>query len=154
MSFDFVTTRLATGGAIPPTEADAQALVDAGITHVIVCNAGEDDATLFKRFFPEEVVLQNGVEDDGQPKPVSWFQVSIYFALTALDVLRVPRSKVYAHCHDGINRGPSTAYAIMLAQGWPAHVARAAIVAARPQTAVGIRYADDAEAAVKALGYV
>jgi Fe-S cluster assembly protein SufB len=55
------------------------------------------------------------------------------------------------NCAAGINRGPSTAYSLMRALGWPAADAEAAIRAARPQ--VGLAYKGDADAAVAALGY-
>jgi len=61
---------------------------------------------------------------------------------------------LYCHCAAGINRGPSTAYAILIALGLRHHEARAMIVTHRPQTIVGMRYADDAERAITALGYV
>ena len=47
-----------------------------------------------------------------------------------------------AHCHMGINRGPSMGFAILLALGWDAEEALDAIHAARP--IAFIAYAEDA----------
>ncbi len=46
------------------------------------------------------------------------------------------------HCHMGINRGPSMAYACLLVLGWDPIEAMTAIRTARPIAAIG--YAEDA----------
>jgi dual specificity phosphatase 3 len=71
--------------------------------------------------------------------PDSWFDRGVAFAL---DALQRPDTTVLAHCHMGINRGPSMAYAILLAGGWDAVAALAAIRGARPIAAIA--YAGDA----------
>jgi predicted protein tyrosine phosphatase len=146
VDYNFITPRLATGAALTGPD-DVQVLIDAGITHVIDCIAGSPDAPLFAAH-PEIHLLYNGTEDDGQPKPPSWFGKSIVFALHAL---AARHHRVYAHCAAGVNRGPSTAYAIMRAAGWSPNDAEALIRAARPQ--VGLAYKNDADAAVTSLGY-
>ncbi len=147
MDFDFVTRRLATGGGLTDP-ADVDALVKAGITHIIDCRDDFDDAALL--IDRGLTYLRNGTADDGTPKPVEWFQRSIEFALTALGQ---PKHKVYAHCACGVNRGPSTAFAILRALGLPHEVAKSMIWAARPATIAGIRYRGDADKAITALGY-
>jgi hypothetical protein len=147
IDFNLVTTRLATGGAIY-TPDDVGAILDAGINAVIDCRAEFDDQALLVR--TGALYFFNGMPDDGLCKPKEWFQKSIEFALS---VLSRPGIKLLAHCAAGINRGPSTAAAIMMALGWTKEAARAQIVARRPMCAGGLRYIDDAEAAVKALGY-
>ena len=142
--FDFITPRLATGAALSGP-ADVEALQQAGVTHVIDCRAEFNDAPLLG---PNFQYLWNGVPDDGQPKPASWFQRSIQFALPAL---ALPHVRVYAHCAAGVNRGPSTAYAIMLAEGWIGDAAAALIEQKRPQAKIG--YRADADAAIPVLGY-
>jgi dual specificity phosphatase 3 len=145
--FSFVTARLATGAAVSSPD-DVTALTDAGVTHVIDCRAEFDDGPLFAGV-PGVQYLWNPTPDDGQhPKPLEWFTGSLEFALPALIQ---PRARVYAHCAAGVNRGPSTAYAIMRALGWTASAARAAITAARPQAQIA--YADDADRAIAMLGY-
>lgn len=143
--FDFVMARLATGAAIGSIE-DVRALAGAGITHVIDCIAGSDDTPLLAS--SGMAYLWNGTEDDGQHKPASWFGTSLAFALPAL---AQPGTRVYAHCAAGVNRGPSTAYAILRALGLPATTAFGLVKSARPQ--VQVAYAADADAAVLSLGY-
>ena len=147
VDYNWVTERLATGGGLS-SEADVQQLVADGITHVVDVTDAEND----QQFVATEalIVCWNPTADDGQhPKPVSWFQTSLNFALP---VFPSTTGKVYAHCSAGVNRGPSTCYAILRALGLTAAQAEAMIRAARPQ--VGLAYQADADAAVVALGYV
>ncbi len=144
--FDFSTARVATGAAINSV-ADVEALVSAGITHVIDCIAGSSDTPLLAGH-PSITYLYNGVEDDGQPKPPDWFGRSLAFALPALGM---PHNKIYAHCAAGVNRGPSTAYAILRGQGFTSVLAEQVIRATRPQ--VGLAYKGDADKAIPILGY-
>lgn len=146
--FNFITNRIATGAAIN-TIADVQQLINNGITHIIDCRDDFDDSQLLiKR--AELSYLWNGTPDDGTPKSTEWFKKSLDFALP---MFLIPRTKVYCHCQAGINRGPSTAYCIMIALGFNWSWCRAEIIAKRPLTVIGVRYADDAEKAIKALGY-
>lgn len=147
--FNFITERLATGGALSSAD-DVTQLVQAGITHVIDCRAEFDDRELLSSH-PEITYRYNGTNDDGQPKPTEWFQVSLMFALPAL--LAIPKAKVYAHCAAGVNRGPSTAFCILRALGLSHLECDALIRLKRPVTIAGIRYADDADRALKELGY-
>jgi hypothetical protein len=144
--FSFVTLRVATGAAINDA-SDVNALVSAGITHVIDCRWEFDDVHIFADH-PYIVYLYNGVLDDGFSKPDSWFAKSLSFALPAL---AMPHVKIYAHCAAGVNRGPSTAYAILRAQGFDAITAERQIRIARPQ--VRLAYKSDADRAVLNLGY-
>lgn len=145
--FSFITERLATGAAVNSADDVAQ-LQAAGINAVIDCRAEFDDGPLFAGV-AGMAYLWAPQNDDGQhPKPVSWFQAGISFALP---LLAQPGRRVYAHCAAGVNRGPSMASAILMALGFTEAQARSMIVTARPQ--VGLAYIDDAAAAVVALGY-
>lgn len=146
MDYNFVNHRLATGGAITD-DNDVQGLIKAGITHIINCRAEFDDASLLAKY-PQIQYLWNGVHDDGKPKPVDWFEKSITFALIALSQ---PGNKVYAHCFAGVNRGPSTAYAILRALGLNDVEAEGMIRVNRPIAL--IHYRKDADAAITALKY-
>jgi protein-tyrosine phosphatase len=148
VSFDFITKRLATGGAIG-SAADVQTLKDAGISAVIDCRDDQDDGPLLAT--SGLIYLWNPTADDGQPKGPDWFGRSLSFALP---LLSQPHHKVLCHCAAGINRGPSTAYCLMIALGFSPAWCRAEIILHRPVCVAGVRYADDAEVAVKALGYV
>jgi len=117
---------------------------------VIVDCCEEDDAQLLLRsLVPNINYLWNPTADDGQhPKPVAWFQKSLDFVLP---LLAKPNHHAYLHCAAGVNRGPSTLYAVLIALGIAPFEAEAMIRRARPQ--VGLAYKDDALAAVRALGY-
>jgi protein-tyrosine phosphatase len=145
--YNFINRRLATGAALSSEDDVAQMVAD-GITDVIDCRAEFNDAPLFVSQ-PEIRYLWCPTEDDGKPKSARWFSKGVVFAL---DGLSHHARKVITHCAAGVNRGPSMAYAIMLAQGYPADMAEAMIRAARPQ--VGLAYKLDAEAAVTKLHYV
>lgn len=151
LDFDYITPRLATGGALSGPE-DAEELVRRGITHVIDCtnNSYETD-TSWMANHPALSVLWNPTPDDGTTKGADWFVPSVEFALMAIGN---PGTACYAHCHAGHNRGPSTAFAIMLAMGWAYDAAIEAIHQARPVTVGHIRYAADAANALLAAGFL
>jgi protein-tyrosine phosphatase len=146
--FNFVTTRLATGAAITGS-VDVLALAAAGITHVIDCRDDFDDTPLLASHAAISY-LWNGMPDDGDPATHgdAWFGKSLAFALPALSS---PHTKVYCHCAAGVNRGPSTAFAIMLASGFTPSDAESIIRAARP--VVGLAYKTEAIASATNLGY-
>lgn len=71
--------------------------------------------------------------------PDAWFDRGVAFAL---DALAQPGTKVLSHCHMGINRGPSLAYAILLALGTDPVEALDALRRVRP--IANAWYAEDA----------
>ncbi|MGH8991304.1 MAG: dual specificity protein phosphatase family protein [Acidimicrobiia bacterium] len=143
-NFDFVTERLATGGDLHWREdralADLAGLVAAGITHIVDCRMEWNDEALVARHAPGVAYLHADVDDIGGRQPDWFFDRGVAFALDALAA--DPAAKVLVHCHMGINRGPSLAYAVLLAQDIDPVDALDAIRAARPIAAVG--YAEDA----------
>lgn len=154
VNFDFIIPRLATGGALGDP-ADVETLVTAGITHVVDCTDSEadanyDDTGTFANH-PALAVLWNPTLDDGAVKEPSWFEQSVDFAMMAL---AKPNTAVYTHCTAGMNRGPSTAFAILLMLGFDYNTAISMIHTARPITVGGIRYAADAANGLKTLGYI
>jgi protein-tyrosine phosphatase len=142
----FAKSRVATGGAVTSAE-HVRELLAAGITHVIDCWGEEDHTGLFSG---TSIIAMRPPPtlDDGAPKAASWFEPSIAFALRAL---ALPHTRVLAHCAGGVNRGPSTAYAILRAQGFTAADAELSIRICRP--IVQLLYMPDADAAVVCLGY-
>jgi protein-tyrosine phosphatase len=63
-----------------------------------------------------------------------------------------PGTKLLIHCKEGLNRSPSTAYAILQAWGTPAKDALEHVKEARPEAKLA--YQKDADRAVKSLGYI
>ena len=139
----FVTPYLAVGGDLETTAPDVatgqlEELGDAGITHVIDVRLEWSDEKWVQERNADVGYLHLGIEDAGQRVPGSWFDDGVAYAREAIDSGGV----VLAHCHMGINRGPSMGFAILLALGWDAREALDALHAARPIAFVA--YAEDA----------
>ena len=96
-------------------------------------------------------VCFNPTLDDGTFKPASWFADSLAFILP--DVTD-PKLRFYVHCVAGINRSASTVYAVLRALGLNPMAARLIIELNRPLDFVGLRYASDADVALKKLHYI
>ncbi len=150
----FVTGRVALGGSVDSLY-DARKIASAGITHVLNLRAGDkhpEDITAEAPWFAQLGVTygSNPTHDDGKKKDSEWFEESLEFIAQALG--SCPEHKVLVHCAEGINRSPSTVYAWLLSLGFDKKAAIKIVIAARPEAKVN--YAKDAEAAVKALGFV
>jgi dual specificity phosphatase 3 len=141
--FDFATDRVATGADLPFDDRDAcdrlAGWVAAGITHVIDNRIEANDEDFVAAHAPGLAYLHNPADDAGQRMPDAWFDRGVDFAL---DGLAQPGTKVLSHCHMGINRGPSLAYAILLATGSDPVEALDALRQARP--IANAWYAEDA----------
>ena len=134
-SISYIGGRVWTGGDLP-SELGGQAMLaglaeiqGAGITHVLDNRIEWSDEQFVRTHAPDLGFLWNGVNDAGQLMPDHWFDQGVGFALAALED---PDAQVLAHCHMGINRGPSMAYAILLATGMEPVAALTAIRQARP----------------------
>jgi hypothetical protein len=146
LNWNWVTQRLATGGGIA-NDADVQHLLDGGIDTIVDCCEANDEELLAR--LPTVQYLWNPTADDNQhPKPVAWFERSLDFVLP---LLAKPKHRAYIHCRAGVNRGPSTLFAVLIALGLSPELAEGMIRKARPQ--VKLAYRDDAIEAVKTLGY-
>lgn len=138
---DFVTEQLAVGGDLDIQDVDlacqqALDILDAGVTHVLDVRQ-ECDEPMWEEF-PEIHYRWAGIDDAGQRVPASWFDDITSWAVAAIEQGGV----VLAHCHMGINRGPSAGYAILLTLGWDPVEAIAAIRKAR--AVANVWYAEDA----------
>jgi len=151
MKLSWCHNRLAIGSSREADEESAASLVqkfhDAGVTHLINCRRNQVHAKSLD-VLNGVVILWNPVEDDGQPKPPEWFGRSIDFALGAL---ANPHHRVCVSCCNGDNRAPSTALAILLAQGLTFDEALRLVLKARPEAEVC--YRQDALTTVRLLGY-
>jgi hypothetical protein len=139
----FITDRLATGGDLPEGDGEAVRHLDEwerlGITHVVDNRAEYSDEAFVADHAPQIAYLHHGIDDAGQRLPDAWFDDGVSFVRSAL---AQSGTRVLVHCHMGINRGPSLAYAVLLDAGWDPVAAIDAIRAARSIAAVG--YAEDA----------
>lgn len=117
--------RLAVGGGIWTSEAMAD-LARRGFTHILNLQQEFDDSELAAG--AGMIALWNPTEDDLAPKPASFFERAVGFALEAL---RDERAQVYVHCAAGIHRGPLAAAAIMCGLGFSPEAAVALIVSRR-----------------------
>lgn len=137
-----LTERLWTGGDLPDPIDEAVATVDAwralGIRQIIDNRIEWSDKDLVEALAPDIRYFHNGVDDAGQRMPDEWFDTVTAVANDSLEL----DGGILIHCHMGINRGPSAAYAVLLTQGWNPVEAIDLIRNARPIAAVG--YAEDA----------
>jgi protein-tyrosine phosphatase len=90
-------------------------LVAMGVTHIIDCRVEWSDEEYVARHAPQIAYLRAPHDDNGVRAAKSWLDKGVDFALAALED---PNAKLYVHCHMGVNRGPSMAFAILLALGW------------------------------------
>ena len=165
--WDRVTERIFTGGEIftggdgswgsvfgldiKAQEETALDLVGAGVTHIIDCRRESNEAQmreLWAEVAPEVQYLYAGTGDDGRVKDASYFESPLAWSMEALSR---PWTKIYAHCQCGINRGPSMAAAILMAQGLTMPAVQYMIQQARP--CAGLDYLRDAHLAVHELGW-
>ncbi len=141
--FDFAAPRVATGADLPYSDEAARTRLAAwaasGVTHVLDNRIEANDEEFVAAHSPGIAYLHNPADDAGQRMPDSWFDRGVAFAL---DALAQPNTKVLSHCHMGINRGPSLAYAILLATGTDPVDALDALRRSRP--IANAWYAEDA----------
>lgn len=110
----------------------------AGVTHYIAVHEECDDRA-FIHANSNITCIRVGVDDNGTPRDPQWFEE---VTSAACDILKDPNAVLMVTCWMGANRGPSAAFAILLATGWKALPALRAIRGARP--IAGIIYAPDA----------
>lgn len=141
-----VSDRVWTGGDLPydlgltAMRVELAEIRAAGITAIIDNRLECSDEDFVAAHAPGIGYLWNGQDDAGQVMPDVWFDNGVGFALRALAA--DPHAQVLAHCHMGINRGPSMAFAILLATGMDPVAALTAIRRARSIAAIA--YSDDA----------
>ncbi len=140
----FVTDRLLVGGDLDAWDGELAVrqlleLLALGVTHVLDVRLEWSDEELVARLAPDVSYLHLGIDDAGQRVPEEWFE---RVGLWGAQALAAPGAVVLAHCHMGINRGPSAGLAIMLATGWELGPALDAIRGARPFAHTD--YAEDA----------
>lgn len=139
-----VTDRIAVCGDLPPDAEDAaiqlRAWQDAGITAIVDVREEWSDEDRVAGFAPGLRYVWLGTHDDGGEQDDAWFRNGVDSVLDLLDA--DPAARVVIHCHMGINRAPSLAFAVLLALGFDAIDALETIRARRPIAA--ILYAESA----------
>jgi dual specificity phosphatase 3 len=143
VNYDWVLDDLATGGDLHWQHEKAveqiEQVVEDGITHIIDMRMEWSDEDLVREYAPDIQYLNIKTDDDfGYHIPQSAFDEGVEFARQAV----AADGKVLAHCHMGINRGPSMAMAILLDRGWSPIKAFDHIRKQRSVCAIG--YAEDA----------
>lgn len=139
-----VTDRLWVGGDLASYDDELagrqlRELVEHGLTHVLDVREEWSDQEQVAREQPDVVYLWHGIPDLGQDVDGAWFDAVVDFARHAFED---PDAVLLAHCHAGINRGPSAGFAILLALGHEPIEALELIRKVRP--IVVVAYAADA----------
>lgn len=142
LDFDFITERMAVGGAII-TRENFEGVLRAGITHIINTQLEFDDRTLQRD--GEADILWLPLDDDLLPKPAESFFAGVRYAQAALEQ---PESKLLIHCASGIHRAPMVALALLRVQGFSRHEALGLLQARRPQVHFPQVYLDSVDAFV------
>ena len=119
--------------------AQLEGWVDEGVTHILDLRIEANDEQLVSTVAPQLTYFWHGADDAGGKQGDEWFASGVAAGLVAL---ADPKAKLVVHCHMGVNRGPSMAYALLLAQGMGPVEAMVAIREARPIAAA--IYAEEA----------
>lgn len=139
IDYQFVTERLAIGGAIDTIE-NMRKLARAGITHVVDMQLEFDDRTIVGESGVEVLWLE--CADDFMPKPAELFWDGALFTLQALEG---PKARVLFHCAAGIHRGPMMLFAILRILGHEREEAIDLIGSVRPQAEFPEVYVESVE---------
>lgn len=131
-NLSWITDDLATGGDLSYVQevSVAQALdIEAqGITQIIDMRQEDNDHAVWENFPGIRYMWLPTDDRYGHSIPEDLFDT----AVQADRIAREHGRKVFVHCHMGINRGPSVAYALLLDRGYGITEAWDMIRAARP----------------------
>ena len=140
-NISWLTPDLATGGDLSylPEEARQQTadILRSGVTSIIDMRQEDDDMEFWRDRGMEYMLLPTD-DSEGHTIPARLFDE----AVTRSRRVTREQGKLLVHCHMGVNRGPSVAYAVLLDRGWGVTEAWDLIREKRPQAA--IYYARDA----------
>ena len=112
----WVTERVAVSGDLDRARIAAQVAewVAAGITDIVDVRGEANDSRIVGELAPGIRYHWIGTNDDGNGQSDDWFEA---VAQAVGGALEDPDRRVVVHCHLGANRGPSAAYAALVAQG-------------------------------------
>ncbi|MCD9624209.1 protein-tyrosine phosphatase family protein [Rhabdothermincola salaria] len=108
-----------------------------GVTRIVDVREEWSDEELVASVAPHIAYHHLGTHDAGDRQPDKWWDAGL-----AVLAERRHGDRLLVHCHMGVNRGPSMAFRLLLADGWRVTEALDAIRAVRPIAA--ILYADSA----------
>lgn len=134
----FVEPWLAVSGDLATEVSDEVATAqlrswqDAGITHIVDVRGEFEDIEFVATHAPELEYSWLGTHDDGGAQSDDWWDAG----LVAIERVRQADGRVVVHCHMGVNRAPSLAYRVLLAEGVDHIEAFERIRSARPIAAV------------------
>jgi len=126
-------------GRPAPKRAQLDDWVAAGVTHIVDVRGEASDEGFVAEWAPGIHYTWLGTHDHGGAQDPEWFTAGVTAIRRALSQ---PHAKVVVHCHMGVNRAPSMAFAALLDHGYDPVRALDAIRSARPIAAV--LYAEDA----------
>ena len=127
-----VSGDLATEAGTDAALAQLRSWQDAGITHIIDVRGEWQDIAFVERHAPEIDYRWLGTHDDGGAQSDTWWEAG----LAAATRVRDAGGRAVLHCHMGVNRAPSLAYRVLLADGVDPIDAFDRIRTARPIAAV------------------
>jgi dual specificity phosphatase 3 len=136
-----VTPRIVLSGDLDPRARAAQldTWIALGVTDIIDLRSEASDERFVADCANHITYHHIGTDDDGYSRPLAWFDDVVCAGITAL---ADPDRIVVIHCHMGVNRAPSAAFALLLELGHNIEDALELIRRARPIAA--IHYATDA----------
>ena len=105
-----------------------------GVTHIVDVRQEWNDISLVAEHQPHMTYLHRPTHDNGGTQDDEWFASGVAAIVDA--ITSHSDNTVVVHCHMGVNRAPSLAFAALLAMGWPATEALSQIRRARPIAAV------------------
>lgn len=134
----FVESWLAVSGDLATDVSDEAALLqlqgwrDAGITHILDVRGEWNDRAFVQRHAPEIGYSWLGTHDRGGAQSDDWYEAGLAVA----EQVQRDGGRLVVHCHMGVNRAPSLAFRILLANDYAPVEAIQRIRDARPIAAV------------------
>lgn len=117
VDFTEVTSSLLVGADLSPDEDEAEWQLDRlvtkyGVTAIMDVREEVDDWDFVKQHYPEVAYCWNPADDHGGELPEAWWWKGLWFARASL--AGGMGRRLYVHCHMGVNRSPSMAYAVLV----------------------------------------
>lgn len=130
----WITPRISVCGDLPESDVAARALLEQwiaeGITVIVDVRGEHSDERRVAEWAPGITYIHLGTHDSGGDQDDRWFILGVEAILAALAM--DPDAKVVVHCHMGVNRAPSLAFAVLLALGFDPIEAMTTLREARP----------------------